>query len=184
MAQEELEKMIAGLFRGERAPRLGGVGRAAISHRTEFDADPTTHEQRRLMVVAMAAHLVPGFDPPQVKIGSTYDIISAYGCGGGTASEDWGDGARGARYFTSVTEHAADDESDSSWTAYGLPGGISVAIKTWERGAGYHILEADGPAPAIFELALAWGRMLADAPWTVEKLRGYLSASAWNATPI
>jgi len=115
-----------------------------------------------------------------------HEYYSAAGCGGGFDEEKRGDETRGLRWYDRISEHAADHSSDGAWTPYGLQWPGTFSLGRHERGSGNYRFSASGPAPAVFELAWAWGRLVARGEVvTVEDARGALEEGrrGWPGRP-
>jgi hypothetical protein len=162
-----------GLFEGRLDPRLELVGHAAIRHRHEYTSYTVRTGELFPIMALLGHHLDPAFNPPDVVLGQEDNIVSAYGCGGGSAWEKRGDSTQWIYYDCSATEHAAGMSTDDSWTAHGLAEGVSLEVQVEDSFGGSYGFAATGFTPAIFELALAWQAVLRGA--TAEEVRALLA---------
>lgn len=112
------------------------------------------------IVLALAQHLDPAFQPPDTLLREERTFHSAAGCGGGREVEQRGTGEQGLLWDDTLTEHAADESAVGDWTAYGLAGGCALSVGRYERGRGDYFLKVTGPVPQVDEVLEVWRALL------------------------
>lgn len=154
---------LAGVFEGRFDPRLELAGCARLEQALERQVGSIAHGQMFGLVKALAAHLDPTFDPPDVVLEEENTIVSANGCGGGRETWARGNATHAILFSSNATESPSEGmRSDDQWTAVGLAPGCSLVVATGDF-FDHRKLSAAGPCPAVLELGPAWSAVVRGA---------------------
>ena len=154
---------LAGIFEGRFDPRLELAGCARLEQVLTRQAGSLAHRQMFGIVKALAAHLDPTFDPPDVVLEEENTIVSAYGCGGGRETWTRGNATQTVRFSSNASESPSEGmRSDDQWTASGLAPGCTLTVATGDF-FDDRKLSASGPCPAVLELGPAWSAVVRGA---------------------
>lgn len=147
---------LTGVFDGRFDPRLELAGLARITQVLTRQTGSLAHGQMFDIVNALAAHLDPTFDAPDVVLAEENTIVSASGCGGGRATWTRGNATHSIRFTSNASESPSLGMlSDDTWTAVGLAPGCSLTIGSGDL-RDERTFSASGPCPAVLELGPAW----------------------------
>lgn len=154
---------LSGVFEGRFDPRLELAGCTSLVHVLKHQSAPLAHGQMFDIVKALAAHLDPTFDPPDVVLDEENTIVSASGCGGGRATWTRGNSTHSIRFTSNASESPSlGMRSEDVWTAVGLAPGCSLTITSGDF-LDDRRLSASGPCPAVLELGRAWSAVVQGA---------------------
>lgn len=164
---------LSGVFDGRFDPRLELAGHARIGQVLTRQSGSLAHRQMFGIVSALAAHLDPTFDPPDVVLDEENTIVSASGCGGGRETWSRGNATHTIRFSSNASESpSAGMRSHDEWTAAGLGPGCALTVASGDF-IDDRTLSASGPCPAVLELGPAWSAMVRGA--TLDEVRGVLA---------
>lgn len=157
------------LFDGVFNPRLVVLEEASLTCELEYrrqEDDPLNRkgwgkQTQQSLALALARHLDPTFSYPHVLLSrneertpDTEEIL-----------ERFGDDKTGFVHTEYAIEHAVDLTCGHRYEPYGLAVGTIVGLDIFTRSDSWtYKAWMSGPAPAILDLALAWGELLRSGP--------------------
>lgn len=154
---------LSGVFDGRFDPRLELAGHARLEQVLTRQTGSVAHRQMFGIVRALAAHLDPTFDPPDVVLAEENTIVSASGCGGGRETWTRGNATQTIRFTSNASESpSVGMRSEDEWTASGLAPGCTLTVASGDF-IDDRKLSASGPCPAVLELGPAWSAMVRGA---------------------